>query len=188
MKDLRIQEQLNTKLLNMILYFIERDNCTTSKIGLMKYLFYADFTYYRDFQKSISNAPYVKLPFGPCVDRWEQYIDYLIKNGYIERVRKIFINNSHGDYYKIKKGAFSDTDFSSEEISRMNEVYQELQNYSSSALSEMAHKEVPYLESPYEGAPVEYDNAYHISLLDKGDDENEEIPEVVVRAFEELEV
>jgi len=180
--------ELDKKLLNMILYFASLDRGRTSKVGFMKYLFYSDFTHFRDTGNPISTATYVKLPHGPCPDNWSLYLSRLEKLGLLRLVRRRFIQGDGGigqaEYFELGKGVFNDEMFTEEEIVRMRRVYEALRDHTSTQLSKMSHEEVPYIEAR-DSAPIKYELAYHIDLLTEADDE--QTPPEVVAAVDELE-
>ena len=186
--------ELDNKLLNMMLNFIALDSGRTSKIGLMKYLFYADFTFYRDFGRMISGAKWVALPNGPAPDMWEEYLNELVHKKLIKYVRVNFVkadgSYGHGDYYSLDKGAFDDELFEVDEIQRMNDVFEALKLYRTKQLSEMSHGEIAYIEAMEAGIGKELnpEDAYFISLLeDDVENDIEKDDEEVAANLKELE-
>ncbi|MBA7569523.1 hypothetical protein ES708_11263 [subsurface metagenome] len=181
--------EMDIKLLNMILYFLGLDCGKTSKVGQMKFLFYSDFTYYRDYGRTISNAKYVKLPHGPCPDMWSTYLDELKHKHFIKLERKEFPQSDGsvgiGEYYSLFKGTYNDDLFDSIEIARMKEVYENLSKYKSSELSEMSHEEAPYIQAE-DGGPLDLKYSYFIDFLSEIDEE-EETPKEVRKAVIDLE-
>jgi hypothetical protein len=156
----------------------------------MKFLFYSDFTFYRDYHRTISNEKYFKLPNGPCPDRWERYLVELMEKGFIRKKTRKFTREDGslggGDYYELAEGIYNDDLFSPEEILRMKKVYEELSIYSATRLSQMSHDEVAYIEAQ-DLSEIDKENAYFISLLeDYEEDEDYLVPEVR-EAISELE-
>jgi uncharacterized phage-associated protein len=182
--------KLDPKLLNMILFFITCDCGTHSKVALMKYLFYSDFTFYRDYGKAISQEQYVHMPNGPGPDNWKLYLSYLLKEGLIKEDKRKFITPEgikEGSYYFIDRGVFADTLFDKEEIERMKNIYSELSKYNSRQLSQLTHNEAAWLKS-LSGKTIDLKYAFFIDLLEtEEDDENKEIPPEVNKAMENLE-
>jgi hypothetical protein len=181
--------EMDIKLLNMILFFVSLDCGKTSKVGLMKFLFYADFTFFRDYGRTISGATYIKLPHGPCPDRWSTYLSELTKKHFIKLERKDFPRNDGsvgvGEYYSLDKGTYNDDLFESTEMARMKEVYETLSSFKSSELSAMSHEEVSYIQAS-DREPLDLRYSFFIDLLREFDDE-EETPKEVRKAVAELE-
>jgi len=181
------------KLLNMLLFFIQLDNGRTSKVGIMKYLFYSDFTFYRDYGKTISNEKYIKLPNGPCPDKWESYLNCLLEEDLIKNKRQSFIdrqgNIKYGDYYILENGIFNNELFEPEEIQRMENIYKKLHIYNSTQLSKISHNEVAYIKS-MNGWEINLKYAFFIDLLeiDDEDEDDEELLDDIRKTFYELEV
>ncbi|MBC7528275.1 MAG: hypothetical protein H7308_12075 [Chthonomonadaceae bacterium] len=42
-------------------------------------MWYADFLHYRYFGVSVSGTPYVHLPFEPCADQFNFFLNHLVE-------------------------------------------------------------------------------------------------------------
>ena len=65
------------KLMDMALFFASQLK-GVYKTKLNKLLWYSDFMHYRHFGVSVSGAPYIHLPYGPCADQYDYFLGYLL--------------------------------------------------------------------------------------------------------------
>lgn len=124
---------LDLKTINTFLYVLK--NNFLSKTQIMKNLFSIDFQYYKLKNSSITSLSYAHGTYGPIIDKKDDYLEFLLKNEYIEMV------NNDEDIILFKPAKECDLSlFNKDEISIMNDVLKVLKGKNSSSLTEWSHK------------------------------------------------
>ncbi len=77
-------------------------NKEINKTKLLKEIFFIDFLYYKNYASSITGFKYVKLPFGPVPDNFEQILNQLVLSKTINYDIKIY-ENYEAHLIKTKK-------------------------------------------------------------------------------------
>lgn len=143
------------KLFNMIIFFTT--NNPLSKTALMKYLWYADFKYFRDNSVSISGALYVALPHGPALHKWERILQEAQELGYIN-VSAEYLGDFEVETLEAARD-FDESMFTLTEIEIMQEVKEAFRGRTARELSNMSHKETAWKNTP-PGNLISYQYAF----------------------------
>lgn len=138
----------NEKLTAMALLI----SCKVPDVGrtaLNKLLFFADLAFFLENGRTITNAPYVRMPYGPVPEGIEVTRKTLIKAELLNESRI-----AEDGYYQYRYGATQivDTDkiralFDSDELLKLDVVLSKLGKLPASVLSEKSHEYEPWLSS-----------------------------------------
>lgn len=113
-----------------------------SKTKLMKLLFYADFSYFREFGRSISGAYYMHDRFGPVVDCFEIFLGYLSRPGSELYTEEVFWELGSFEIYKTNLTDFSA--LSESEIRTLQAISRKFRRTNAEQLSNLSHDEQGY--------------------------------------------
>ncbi len=144
------------KLSEMAHYIISKcdKNTNFGKTVLYKLLYFSDFNHYKKNNKSITNEEYRKIEFGPAPVHIAIIIDKLEKGKKIETKQL-----SQNTKYKILDAPKLST-LSKEEISTIDKVIKKLGALSATQISNLSHKDNPYLVSKDNGI-IDYDLVFY---------------------------
>lgn len=147
------------KLKNIVLFL---SNEGVLKTKLLKELFYIDFYSYRETGASITGLEYVKLPFGPVPDNYENLINEFTEENIIEYT--VELKNDLEFHNIIKKDDYKLDIFLEEEIKIIKKVKEYFENYNSSKIVEFSHKEEAFLKTDYY-KKISYDYSFDMKQL-----------------------
>lgn len=68
---------MNKKLLELMIYLYTLSNKKLTLNKLFYICFYIDFTFYRDYKKSITGTTYLNTVYGPVVKNADKYIKFI---------------------------------------------------------------------------------------------------------------
>ncbi|CAM4421056.1 DUF4065 domain-containing protein [Paenibacillus alkaliterrae] len=150
------------KFIHMVLFFT-RDGVAKTK--LMKLLWYADFMKFKRQTVSISGAVYERLPFGPVPKDHEITLAHLQHMNVI-RIEETIINDEGWTMMSVKASQqFDPSYFDVHELDILREIEYAFRNYGSRKISDYAHQERAWIETPSEH-PIDYKYATDLRELD----------------------
>jgi len=124
-----------------LVHYIINKCSDPSKLGatkLNKILYYADFLFYMEHGKTITNETYVKQDHGPVPKHILQHLENLMEKGAISIREVPFFGKIKREYHSLTVPKISD--FSSEEIAHIDEIVNLICNeYTASDISELTH-------------------------------------------------
>lgn len=173
----------NPKLREAMLYVAQRceDAPSFGKTKLFKILFYADFEAYRRWRRSITQAQYVKGPYGPLPDEADVEIATLVDAG--AAVIQEVSHQVHPGLTESRLRLRHHPDaklLSQEERALMDEYVQKFWDQSAGELSDLSHDFLGWRAAPMGGnivyptifidAPplTESDEEYARNLVESG--------------------
>jgi uncharacterized phage-associated protein len=142
-----------TKSQKLLYTIIKELGGIDDKIKLAKFQYFSDFIHYAFNDKPISDASslYEKRPYGPLARTFNADLSGLISEGLIEQKGKY--------HFSVKKDM--DAVLTEDELKTVKYVLSKYAKYSYDALTDLSHKQIPYL-STNEGGIIEYDTAYNL--------------------------
>lgn len=146
------------KLLNMTAFFTQNG---LSKTALMKHLWLADFTHFKNYGISISGAVYAALPNGPALDNWLLFLQFAVNQGVIE-LEPIYYKNIEAELVKALEKAQLES-FTTTEIETIEKVTRALKGKSAKKLSELSHNEDAYRLTQKNQA-ISYEHAFSLQM------------------------
>ena len=154
------------KFIGLICHILKRASKLDAhipKTKLNKLLFYCDFIFYKNHNRSITGMIYARLPYGPCPEKYQTIYGELIDSKIIDIEEITYNDDSVKEIYKLNNEAFN-YDFSIEEEKIINEVIDNLVKKTSSELSDISHKEEGYIKTE-NGKFIDYNFAKNIKVL-----------------------
>ncbi len=151
------------KFTETVLIFLSKSG-STYKTKLLKLLFYADFLFFKSFNKSITGIVYAKLPFGPVPEDYVTLLTFLSKskNKYIEIEVVEFPNGQEGERLKLLETP-SMRMHAPNEVDVIHYVCKTFKDYTAVQLSEYSHKETAYIRTQ-DNMPISYSFADQLSI------------------------
>ena len=134
-----------------------KDNYLT-KTQIMKNLFSIDFLIFKEREKTVTSLKYAHGTYGPIIDNKDEFLNYLIRNNYLEIV------NDEEDKILFKPIQECDlTLFSKEEIEIMDKVLKFLKGKSAKELTEWSHHFKGWIDTK-DGEAIDFKYAKEFEL------------------------
>jgi transcriptional regulator with XRE-family HTH domain len=148
------------KFKNVLLYILERcaGKPNVGETVLYKLLYFADFNYYELYEEQLTGAKYRKLPYGPVPLKLDSIIKQMIDDGQLQRVKTSYQGYPQTRYLPLKKVNLTQLLASEKEV--VDRVIEQMSDWSSTAISNYAHKDIPWIASK-EGEEINYELAFY---------------------------
>ena len=146
------------KFAEMVLFFSEKLQPWKTKIN--KLLFYADFTFFKQYGQSISGEKYYAIDYGPVPDYFNSIFENLEKRGFI-RIDHLPLNN--GDFgekfFALKK--FNANIFQEKELNVLNDIISRFIKTSTKEIIRISHQEEAWIKN-YPNKEISYSYAFDL--------------------------
>lgn len=148
------------KFSNVLLYILERcaGKPNVGETLIYKLLYFSDFNHYELYEEHLTGAKYYKLPYGPVPQNLPKIIDQMIRDKSIQRIKTNYHNYKQTRYIPLRKANLQELKASEKET--LDRVIEQFSDWSASAISEYAHKDIPWLVSK-EGEEINYELALY---------------------------
>ena len=148
------------KFKNILLYILERcaGKPNVGETILSKLLYFSDFNYYELYEEHLSGAKYLKLPYGPVPQKLDAIITQMIDAGQLQRVKTVYRHSPQTRYLPLQKANL--TELKASEKETLDRVIEQMSDWSALAISNYAHKDVPWLATQ-EGEEISYELAFY---------------------------
>lgn len=148
------------KFQNVFLYIL---NQTAGKpnVGetvLYKLLYFSDFNYYELYEEHLTGSIYRKLPFGPVPHKLDAIITNMIDEGKIERIKTEYHGYPQTRYLPLENADLTKLRASEKQV--LDQVIQQMSNWSASAISNYSHKDMPWLTTK-DGDVIDYELTFY---------------------------
>lgn len=155
-----IPEEKVEKFKQVLLYITEKVGAlpNVGETVLYKLLYFCDFDYYEKFEEQLIGARYIKNHFGPTPVAFRKIVDSMIQDGEIEEVETKYFQYHQKKYLPVKKASLEG--LSAREIQHIDEVLNRLSNKSATELSDLSHKDVPWITAK-DGEQVDYEAVFY---------------------------
>lgn len=148
------------KFKNVLLYLLDKVGAkpNVGETVIYKLLYFIDFDYYEKYGKTLIGAQYIKNHFGPTPISFKKIVE--------EMQEKEQIDTVSGSYFKYKQRKYMPrvapdlSELSAQELEHINEVIQRLGDKQAKELSEMSHKDTPWIATEI-GQPISYQLAMY---------------------------
>lgn len=140
--------QLHKSKLRQVLLYISEQVGAKPNVGatvINKLLYFIDFDYYEKYGKSITGLSYIRNHFGPTAhmptitEAVEQMVDSkeldVVETPYFNHTQKKYLPRKHADL----------TELNAQELAHINAELEKLGNMSAAELSDLSHKDMPWL-------------------------------------------
>jgi uncharacterized phage-associated protein len=148
------------KFKNVLLYILERcaGKPNVGESVLYRLLYFSDFNYYELYEEHLTGAKYRKLPYGPVPQNLDTIIGQMIEKGQLQRVKTEYHGYPQIRYLPLVKADLTELRASEKEI--IDRVIAQMSDWSAAAISNYAHKDMPWLASK-EGEEINYELAFY---------------------------
>lgn len=148
------------KFKNILLYILSQcaGKPNVGETVLYKLLYFSDFNYYELYEEHLTGATYRKLPYGPVPQKIDSIINEMINEGQLQRVKTVYHGYPQTRYLPLVKTDLTQLKASEKEV--MDQVIEQMSDWSATAISNYSHKDMPWMASK-EGEVVNYELAFY---------------------------
>lgn len=159
-------EQVNKldkeKFREVLLYILNKVGAkpNVGETVLYKLLYFIDFDYYEQNRTSITGMQYVKNHFGPTPKKkyFDAILDAMKNQHEIELIKTRYATKDQKKYLPATQPRL--TRLSADEIKHIDEVLNRLSNKNATELSELSHKDMPWIASG-SNEVIDYDLVFY---------------------------
>jgi putative zinc finger/helix-turn-helix YgiT family protein len=116
------------------------------KTKLMKLLFYADFSHFKNYSVSITGARYARLPYGPVPDQFERWLVALTMDDEAIQKEEDWNKDYPGELY-VSNASLDSSIFTPTELKILASVKENFMSYTAKQISDLSHNEKGYQET-----------------------------------------
>jgi transcriptional regulator with XRE-family HTH domain/uncharacterized phage-associated protein len=142
-----IDPKLNPEKLKSVLLYILGTVGAKPNVGetvLYKLLYFIDFDYYEKTGRSITGLSYIKNHYGPTpTKKFESIVTAMVKDRELDIVETPYFSHTQKKYLPIIRASLND--LSADEIKHIDYELSRLSDKSASELSDLSHKDMPWL-------------------------------------------
>ncbi len=148
------------KFKEVFIYIINKIG-TKPNIGqtvLYKLLYFIDFNYYELYEEQLIGAKYIKNEFGPTPVDFAKIIRQMQKDGDCEEIITKYFDRGQTKYLSKRQEGLSS--LSEREIKHINDTLDKYSDKSAKELSELSHKDVPWISAKYNEI-IDYESVFY---------------------------
>lgn len=127
---------------------------------LYKLLYFMDFDYYEKYEDQLMGLVYMKNHHGPTPLLFENLIGTMVKNGEVEIVKSKFYQYPQTKYLVNPAIEPKLSILNGREQEHIDWELQRLSDLTASQLSDLSHKDVPWI-SAESGKPLDYESVFY---------------------------
>lgn len=127
---------------------------------LYKLLYFMDFDYYEKYEDQLMGLVYMKNHHGPTPLLFENLIGTMVKNGEVEIVKSKFYQYPQTKYLVNPAVEPKLSILNGREQEHIDWELQRLSDLTASQLSDLSHKDVPWI-SAENGKPLDYESVFY---------------------------
>ncbi|QQS34778.1 MAG: DUF4065 domain-containing protein [Ignavibacteriales bacterium] len=139
------------KFANMVIYFL---NVAQFKTKLNKLLFYADFTHFKYFGRSISGCEYAAIDMGPVPDNYKLIFGLLEEENFVHSKIETIKEKEVEKFFPSQ--SFDSSLFTVAEQDTLNSICSELGNLNTQSLIDLSHDEVAWQINSVNKITIDY--------------------------------
>ncbi|WP_160712233.1 type II toxin-antitoxin system antitoxin SocA domain-containing protein [Chitinophaga solisilvae] len=143
----------------MIRYFAKELQPFTT--ALNKLLFYADFSHYKKFGKSISGLTYKAFQMGPVPTNYAGLYNQIVNNGYVQ-VCEVDFGDFIGDRFQTLREAAEAITLTPQELQTIAAITEKFKGISTSQLVRLSHEESAWMENVEKRAEISYEYSFEL--------------------------
>lgn len=148
------------KFAEMIIYFCTRQRPWKTKLN--KLLFYADFTFFKEYGVSISGSEYYAIDMGPVPDNFNSIFEHLTKIDLLKVHNKTFPDGGMGEKY-IPVREFNGKLFEEQELKILQSIDDRFKNFSTQEMIDLRHEEIAWQQNVDDShRPIDYLYAFEL--------------------------
>lgn len=136
---------------------------TPFKVKMNKLLYYADFTHYKYFGRSITGIRYEAIKMGPVPTHYQSLFD-ISKGREAFEIEEIWFEDSDfaGEKFSASLDSFNSTLFSETELQTIERVAEKFKNTSTNEIIKLSHDEIGWKESVSGRNVIDYSTAFEL--------------------------
>lgn len=148
------------KFINVFLYMLERcaGKPNIGETMLYRLLYFSDFNHYEIYEEHLSGATYRKLHYGPVTENMDAIIQQMVEKKHVQRLKTTFNGIPLTRYIPLKKANLTLLKASEKEV--IDRVIEQMSDWSATAISNYAHKDMPWLASK-DGEEISYELVFY---------------------------
>ena len=144
----------------MIIYFCTRQRPWKTKLN--KLLFYADFTFFKEYGVSIIVSEDYAIDMGPVPDNFNSIFEHLTKIDLLKVHNKTFPDGGVGEKY-IPVREFNGKLFEEQELKILQSIDEKFLNFSTQEMIDLSHEEIAWQQNIDDShRPIDYLYAFEL--------------------------
>jgi DNA-binding XRE family transcriptional regulator/uncharacterized phage-associated protein len=150
------------KFKNILLYILKKVGFkpNVGQTVIYKLLYFIDFDFYEKFEKQLIGAKYIKNHFGPTPVMFARVLEEMKKDNLVDEAKSKFFDREQKKYIANPEVNPDLSMLSAEEIKHIDEELQRLSDYTGKELSDLSHKDVPWLTTE-DGKVIDYESVFY---------------------------
>lgn len=161
--DMRIDvPQRNIEKFKQVLLYILNKVGGKPNVGetvLYKLLYFIDMDYYEKYEEQLMGLTYIKNHHGPTPVEFKKVIEQMIEDGQLDRIKSKYFKYDQKKYIAVKEPDLIQLG-NAREIEHINEELNRLSDKNASELSELSHRDVPWIGAAEKGR-IEYEAVFY---------------------------
>ncbi|MDY6786805.1 MAG: DUF4065 domain-containing protein [candidate division WOR-3 bacterium] len=161
--DMRIDvPQKNIEKFKQVLLYILNKVGGKPNVGetvLYKLLYFIDMDYYEKYEEQLMGLTYIKNHHGPTPVEFKKVIEQMIEDGQLDRIKSKYFKYDQKKYIAVKEPDLIQLG-NAREIEHINEELNRLSDKNASELSELSHRDVPWIGAAEKGR-IEYEAVFY---------------------------
>jgi transcriptional regulator with XRE-family HTH domain len=125
---------------------------------IYKLLYFIDFDYYEKYEKQLIGAKYIHNHYGPTPVAFTQIVQDMKASEEIEEITSQYFQYEQRKYLPLREPNLSLIDGNA--VQHINEVLNRLGNKTASELTELSHKDVPWITAQH-GEFLDYEAVFY---------------------------
>jgi len=156
---------ISNKKLCSIIYFLVKKSNNLGKTKLMKLIYLADYEFFKQYNKKISNLDYIKWDFGPFSPDIYNCLDYMADSGIIT-IQKLKSFYKLRDYFsfKVEQNYNYRENLESNEIDFIEYILSKYDNMEIDDIKNITYKTEPMIEAKNKGDLLKFENIDKVIL------------------------
>ena len=148
------------KFKNILLYILSNIGAkpNVGQTVLYKILYFIDFDFYEKYEKQLMGITYIKNHHGPTPVEFKKVIEDMKKNKELEEIKRKYFDHEQTKYLPLKD--YDLTNLSAIEKQHIDEELNRLSNKNATELSDLSHKDVPWIITDYQ-KPIDYESVFY---------------------------
>jgi transcriptional regulator with XRE-family HTH domain len=179
----KVEERISVPTLNVekfkqvLLYILEKcaGKPNVGETVLYKLLYFTEFNYYEVYEEHLVGSTFRKLPFGPVPQKLDSILTQMQEQGQLKMIKTDYYDLVQKRYIPLVKPDL--TLLKASEKETIDQVVNQLSDFSAKAISEYSHKDMPW-KATKDGDIIDYELAFYretpFSARVYNEDESEE--------------
>ncbi len=148
------------KFKEVILYILNKVGAkpNVGETVIYKLLYFIDFDFYEKYEEHLLGGTYIKNHYGPTPVEFNKIISDMIAQSEVIKVTSKYFKYPQKKYLPIRTPELEV--LKAHELKHIDEVLSRLSSKSAKELSDLSHKDVPWITAK-EGKPIDYESVFY---------------------------